>query len=38
MAFSGVSTRFGGGDPPLASYLKGNSNERFKFLKKFETH
>ena len=34
MAFSGASTRVGGGDPPFASNLKGDSNKRFKFPEK----
>ena len=34
MTFSGVPTLVGGGDPSLASYLEGSSNERFEFQKK----
>ena len=34
LAFSGVTTCVGGGDPPLALYLKRDSNEHFEFLKK----
>ena len=34
MTFSGVPTWVGGGNLPVASYLEGDSNERFEFLKK----
>ena len=36
MTFSGVLTSVGGGDPPLASYLTGDSNERFEFKKNYK--
>ena len=34
VAFSGLPTCVMGGDPPLASYSKGDSNERFEIVKK----